>query len=65
MNAERRMTDRQTDAAEREVHSGFEFNDLNIYLYLRLNYGTAPEHLKYSVRTLYGALLCFCGFPGA
>ncbi len=56
MNAERRMTDRQTDAAEREVHSGFEFNDLNIYLYLRLNYGTAPEHLKYSVRTVYGAL---------
>ncbi len=36
-----------------------------IHLYLILNYGTAPEHLKYSVQTLYGALCCFCGFPGA
>ncbi len=33
-----------------------EFNDLNINLYLTLNYGTASEHLKYSARKLYGAL---------
>ncbi len=33
-----------------------EFNDLNIHLYLRLNDGTASEHLKYSARKLYGAL---------
>ncbi len=51
LNAERRMT----GSGERSS-CGLEFNDLNIHLYLRLNYGTAPEHLKYSVRTLYGAL---------
>ncbi len=33
-----------------------EFNDLNIHLYLTLNYGTASEHLKYSAWKLYGAL---------
>ncbi len=55
LNAEWRMTDRQTDAAERRSR-GLEFKDLNIHLYLRLNYGTALEHLKYSVRTLYGDL---------
>ncbi len=42
-----------------------EFNDLNIHLYLRLNYGTASEHLNYNARTLYGALWCLCGFRGA
>ncbi len=42
---------------------GLEFNKCNIHLYLRLNYGTVPEHLKYSVQTLYGALWCFCGVP--
>ncbi len=53
-----------TDAAERRVYE-LEFNDFNINLYLRLNYGKASEHLKYSARTLYGAftaLWCFCGF---
>ncbi len=30
--------------------------DLNIYLYLTLNYVTASEHLKYSERKLYGVL---------
>ncbi len=42
-----------------------EFNDLNIHLYLRLNYGTASEHFKYSAQTLFGDLWCFCGFRGA
>ncbi len=42
-----------------------EFKDLNIHLYLRLNYGTASEHMKYNARTLYGALRCLCGFRGA
>ncbi len=56
----------QTDAAERRVCE-LEFNDFNINLYLRLNYGKASEHLKYSARTLYGAFtaLCFCGFGAA
>ncbi len=49
--------DRKTDAAERRVCE-LEFNDLNIHLYLRLNYGTASEHLKYNAQTLYGALWC-------
>ncbi len=30
--------------------------DLNIHLYLTLNYVTASEHLKYSARKLYGVL---------
>ncbi len=34
----------QTDTAERRVCE-LEFNDLNIHLYLTLNYGTASEHL--------------------
>ncbi len=42
------QTDRTDRAAERSSRR-LEFNDLNIHLYLRLNYGTAPEHLKYSV----------------
>ncbi len=30
--------------------------DLNIHLYLTLNYVTASEHLEYSAQQLYGAL---------
>ncbi len=30
--------------------------DLNIHLYLTLNYVTASEHLKYSARKLYAVL---------
>ncbi len=30
--------------------------DLNIHLYLTLNYGTALEHLEYNAQELYGAL---------
>ncbi len=30
--------------------------DLNIHLYLTLNYVTASEHLKYSAHKLYGVL---------
>ncbi len=56
------MTDiRSREKGLREL----EFNDLNIHLYLRFNYGTASEHLNYSARKLYGALWCFCGFRGA
>ncbi len=55
--------DRQTDAAERRVCE-LEFNDLNIHLYLGLNYGTASEHLKYNARTLYGAYDVYVVFVG-
>ncbi len=54
----------QTAAEERSLRE-LEFNDLNIPLYLRLNYGTAAEHLKYSAQKLYGALWCICDFRGA
>ncbi len=30
--------------------------ELIMNLYLRLNYGTASEHLKYHAQALYGAL---------
>ncbi len=56
----------QTDSRSRERSlRELGFNDSNIHLYLRLNYGTASEHFKYSARKLYGALWCFCGFCGA
>ncbi len=61
MNAEWRMTDRQTDrqtdrrSGEKSLYE-LEFNNLNIHLYIVLNYGTASEHLKYNAQTLYGAL---------
>ncbi len=32
-----------------------EFNDLNIHLYLTLNYGTASEHLDFDFMVLYNA----------
>ncbi len=30
--------------------------DLNIHIYLTLNYVTASEHLEYTAQKLYGAL---------
>ncbi len=56
------MTDRRS--REKSLRQ-LEFNDLNIHLYLTLNYGTASEHLKYSARKLYGALQSLCSFRGA
>ncbi len=50
--AEWRLTDRrirETSLPE------LEFNDLNIHLYLTLNYGTASEHLDFMV--LYNAFV--------
>ncbi len=47
-------------AAERSLRE-VEFNDLNIHLYLRLNYGTASEHLKYSAWKLYDVYVAFVG----
>ncbi len=37
-----------------------EFNDLNIHLYLTLNYGTASEYLDFDFMVLY-IVLCFRG----
>ncbi len=48
----------QTAAVERRVCEHEKFNDLNIHLYLTLNFGTALEHLKYSAQTLW----CFIKF---
>ncbi len=62
LNAERRMTD--SLSWEESLHE-LELNNLNINLYIRLNYGAALEHFKYSAWKLYGALWCFCGFRGA
>ncbi len=59
LNAEWRMTD--SCSGEKSLRE-LEFNDLNIHLYLSLNYGTASEHLKYSAWKLYGALWCFMMF---
>ncbi len=35
------------------------WDTVNIHLYLRLSYGTASEHMKYSAQKRYGAILCF------
>ncbi len=44
-----------TDSRSREKSlPELEFNDLNIHLYLTLNYETASEHLDFDY--LYGAL---------
>ncbi len=44
------MTDRRSGAKSlREL----EFNDLNINLFLTLNYGTASEHLDFDFTVLY------------
>ncbi len=50
--------DRQTQ--EREEFNELEFNDLNIHLYLTLNYETTSEHLDFDFMVLYNAL-CFRG----
>ncbi len=52
----------QSDAAERRAYVNLNvISNINIHLYLRLNYGTASEHLKYSARKIYGAFVAFVG----
>ncbi len=47
-----------TDSRSREKSlRELEFNDLNIHLYLSLNYGTASEHLDFDFMVLYNALV--------
>ncbi len=46
------MEDDRHHSGEKSLHE----LDLNIHLYLTLNYVTASEHLKYSARKLYGVL---------
>ncbi len=38
-----------------------EFNDLNIHLYLTLNYGTASEHLDFDFMVLYNDFMLSWG----
>ncbi len=38
-----------------------EFNDLNIHLYLTINYGTASEHLDLDSMVLYNAFVLSWG----
>ncbi len=52
-----RMTDRRS--GEKSLPQ-LEFNDLNTHLYLRLNYGRASEHLKYSARKLCCFIMFLC-----
>ncbi len=48
------MTDRHSrEKSLREL----EFNNLNIHLYLTLNYGTASEHLDFDFMVLYNAFV--------
>ncbi len=48
------MTDRHSgEKSLREL----EFNDLNIHLYLTLNYGTALEHLDFDFMVLYNVFV--------
>ncbi len=46
----------QTAAVEKSLRER-EFNDLNIHLYLTLNYGTASEHLDFDFMVLYNAFV--------
>ncbi len=47
-----------TDSRSREKSlRELEFNDLNIHLYLTLNYGTASEHLDFDSMVLYNAFV--------
>ncbi len=56
------MTDRRSrEKSLREL----EFNDLNINLYLTLNYGTASEHLDFDFMVLYNVFCAFVGLKGA
>ncbi len=50
--------DRQTQQRE---EFELEFNDLNIHLYLTLNYGTASEHLDLDSMVLYNAFVLSWG----
>ncbi len=52
------MTDRRS--REESLHE-LEFNDLNIHLYLTLNYGTASEHLDFDSMVLYNAFVLSWG----
>ncbi len=52
------MTDRRS--REKSLHE-LEFNDLNIHLYLTLNYGTASEHLDFDFMVLYNAFVLSWG----
>ncbi len=58
LNAERRITDNRR--GEKSLHE-LEFNDLNIHLYLTLNYGTASEHLDLDSMVLYNAFVLSWG----
>ncbi len=48
------MTDRS--GGEKSLRE-LEFNDLNISLYLTLNYGTASEHLDFDFMVLYNVFV--------
>ncbi len=50
----------QTDAVEKSLHE-LEFKDLNIHLYLTLNYGMASEHLVFDSMVLYNAFVLSWG----
>ncbi len=52
------MTDSRS--REKSLHE-LEFNDLNIHLYLTLNYGTASEHLDFDSMVLYNAFVLSWG----
>ncbi len=52
------MTDSRS--REKSLHE-LEFNDLNIHLYLTLNYGMASEHLDFDFMVLYNAFVLSWG----
>ncbi len=52
------MTDSRS--REKSLHE-LEFNDLNIHLYLTLNYGMASEHLDFDLMVLYNAFVLSWG----
>ncbi len=58
MNAKWRMTD--SCSGEKSLCQ-LEFNDLNINLYLTLNYGTASEHLDFDFMVLYNVFVLSWG----
>ncbi len=53
---ERWMEDDRQTQREKSLRE-LEFNDLNIHLYLTLNYGTASEHLDFDFMVLYNAFV--------
>ncbi len=52
------MTDSRS--REKSLHE-LEFNDLNIHLYLTLNYETTSEHLDFDFMVLYNAFVLSWG----